>query len=205
MHAATDATLPNPFLQTDNNQSQPPQHPGDLQFGGGSVIGGGVPGTHPTVHSSTKPGPPQRPPPPHPKTATPSPAHSVGSSVASKSAFDDLNDSIRMALGNSPAKQPMGGGVVGGVSGGGGGVAVGPSVAGAQPALMYQPQMTGFNAPQQQPMYSSPAKQPIGLYGFLDVFFYYYTPNSLYIFCVKVCVYLFCFLFLFCVLGYAFV
>lgn len=43
-----------------------------------------------------KAGPPGRPPPPNMATASPA-----------KSAFDDLNDSIRMAMGNSPAKQPL--------------------------------------------------------------------------------------------------
>lgn len=47
-----------------------------------------------------KSGPPGRPPPPN--MATSSPAH-----VPPKSAFDDLNDTIRMALGNSPAKPPL--------------------------------------------------------------------------------------------------
>lgn len=48
-----------------------------------------------------KAGPPGRPPPPN--MATSSPAHAP----PPKSAFDDLNDTIRMALGNSPAKPPL--------------------------------------------------------------------------------------------------
>lgn len=79
MQAATDASLPNPFFLEGSGES------------GVAVAPVGEP---------KKAGPPGRPPPP--SVATASPAH-----APPKSAFDDLNDSIRMALGNSPAKQPL--------------------------------------------------------------------------------------------------
>lgn len=114
MQAATDPTLPNPFFE---NAVQQPPATGDL--GGGVKI---------QQHSV---GAPLRPPPPG-STPGSSPAHST------KSAFDDLNDSIRLALGGSPSKvqQP---------------VAV-------QMGIQQQQHVTGFGG--QQQMYSSPAKQP---------------------------------------------
>lgn len=100
-------------------------------------------------------GPPQRPPPPQANTAIPSPAHSTTSNASKVSAFDDLNESIRMALGGSPAKQITGGGVTGNVMSG--------------PSMMQQQHLqhmssTGFSSPQHQ-MYSSPAKQQSGVGG----------------------------------------
>lgn len=159
--------MPNPFLLTHSQVGQPPQPSGDLNYGG-VVVGGGNGGGGGQVLS--KPGPPQRPPPPQASGgaagATASPAHTIAeaSAAAPKSAFDDLNDSIRMALGGSPAKQPPM------AASGGGGV---------PPMLpvtnMMQPQMAGYStSPQpQQSMYSSPAKQPaLGpcLYSFLSIF-----------------------------------
>lgn len=155
MQAATDASMPNPFLLTHSQVGQPPQPSGDLNYGG-VIVGGGNGGGGGQVLS--KPGPPQRPPPPQASggaaVATASPAHTIADAppTAPKSAFDDLNDSIRMALGGSPAKQPP----TTTTSGGGG----------VPPMLpvtnMMQQQMAGYStSPQpQQSMYSSPAKQP---------------------------------------------
>lgn len=146
MHAATDTTLPNPFL---SDYPAPSSAPGDLVYsssGDGNVLD----------HSfATTVGPPQRPPPPQANTAIPSPAHSTTSNASKVSAFDDLNESIRMALGGSPAKQITGGGVTGNVMSG--------------PSMMQQQHLqhmssTGFSSPQHQ-MYSSPAKQQSGVGG----------------------------------------
>lgn len=124
----------------------PSSAPGDLDFsrGDGKILD----------HSFVKAGPPQRPPPPQANTAIPSPAHSTTSNASKVSAFDDLNESIRMALG-SPAKQITGGGVTGNVMG--------------VPSLMQQQHLqqmssSGFASPQHQ-MYSSPAKQQSGVGG----------------------------------------
>lgn len=90
--------------------------------------------------------PPMRPPPPN----SASPAHVVQAPAAPKSAFDDLNETIQLALGNSPAKQTTnqttltGQPIVGGQTGAGGN-------AYQQPA---------YNVlPQQQQMFASPSKQ----------------------------------------------
>lgn len=73
------ATDPNPFLLDD-------------------------PGVSAGIAEPRKAGPPGRPPPPN----VASPAHiQQQQQQQPKSAFDDLNDSIRMAMGNSPAKQPL--------------------------------------------------------------------------------------------------
>lgn len=101
-------------------------------------------------------GPPQRPPPPQANTVTPSPAHSNASNVSKVSAFDDLNESIRMALGASPAKQITGGGVPGNVM-------VGPSM--MQQQHLQHMSSTGFSSPQHQMYSSSPANQQSGLGG----------------------------------------
>lgn len=118
-------------------------------------------------------GPPQRPPPPQANMTTPSPAHSTTSNASKVSAFDDLNESIRMALGGSPAKQMAGGGVTGNVMGV-------PSM--MQQQHVQQMSSTGFASPQHQ-MYSSPAKQQSGLGGLC---------------CSLKCVFLFRFLFFGC-------
>lgn len=58
--------------------------------------------------------PPPRPPPPATTGGTPraiSPVPASGSPAPSKSAFDDLNDSIRAALGGSPTRPPPPAGV----------------------------------------------------------------------------------------------
>lgn len=74
------ATEPNPFLLDD-------------------------PGVSAGIAEPRKAGPPGRPPPPN----MASPAHGMQQQQQhqSKTAFDDLNDSIRMAMGNSPAKQAL--------------------------------------------------------------------------------------------------
>lgn len=142
--------MPNPFL---SDYPAPSSAPGDLvvfsSSGDGNVLD----------HSfATTVGPPQRPPPPQAaisQTAIPSPAHSTTSNASKVSAFDDLNESIRMALGGSPAKQITGGGVTGNVMSG-------PSM--MQPQHLQHMSSTGFSSPQHQ-MYSSPAKQPSGVGG----------------------------------------
>lgn len=149
LQAASDASMPNPFLLTDS-LAQP--HSGDSDFG--LATGGGDRRAPPT-----RPGPPQRPPPPQtggPLAGTASPAHQPTVAAPPKSAFDDLNDTIRMALGNSgsPARNAA--------------AAAGQGVAGVgagQPAqvnqnFMQQASASAQQPPQPQSMYSSPAKQP---------------------------------------------
>lgn len=121
-----------------------PQQTGDLQSVTGIIGGGGV-------SEQRKPGPPGRPPPPH--TASP---------AKPKSAFDDLNDTIQMALGNSPGKQATGVGI--------GGIPMGGlAYQQTQQPLMQQPLPTaGANfgsVPAAQPpaTFASPSKQPMGL------------------------------------------
>lgn len=88
--AQLDPNIPNPFIMNEyGNQTQT----GDAnKFG----IGGGG------NQQQIKAGPPQRPPPISGHSG--SPAH--GTPSKPKSAFDDLNETIRMALGSSgsPAK-----------------------------------------------------------------------------------------------------
>lgn len=55
----------------------------------------------PSIPTSVPAGPPLRPPPPQMAQGAPAPTSSPA-----KSALDDLNDSIRMALGGSPAHIP---------------------------------------------------------------------------------------------------
>lgn len=148
--------MPNPFLLTETLPAQALQQPGDLQYGGS--LGGGIDsssGDDGREPQMTKPGPPQRPPPPQTNTqATASPAHSSLAAQQPKSAFDDLNESIRMALGGSPAKQSMAS-VSGSGSTGGTSMVGGPGYG--------QQQMPGYQQQHQQQMYSSPAKQPMGI------------------------------------------
>lgn len=149
--------MPNPFLLTDNPTSVQPQS-GESDFGlasgsvdGGSERRGGQP--------PARPGPPQRPPPPQqtggPLGGVASPAHGGGgpaAAAAPKSAFDDLNDTIRMALGNSgsPARQQTPAAGAAGTAGLGGGNVSQNFMQQASPPQPSQPQT----------MYSSPAKQP---------------------------------------------
>lgn len=87
-NAVPDATLPNPFLSDPVVQPQT----GDLKSSSGAGS------------KQNKTMPPMRPPPP----TSASVAHFAGSGSANaptKSPFDDLNDTIRMALVSSPAKQ----------------------------------------------------------------------------------------------------
>lgn len=117
MQAATDPTLPNPFFENAVQQS-----PATGDFGDG---------VKKTKQHAV--GAPMRPPPPG-STPISSPAHST------KSAFDDLNDSIRLALGGSPSKVQQ------------------PVVTVQMGIQQQQQHVTGFGG--QQQMYSSPAKQP---------------------------------------------
>ncbi|KAK6641752.1 hypothetical protein RUM44_013467 [Polyplax serrata] len=90
--AKGDPNAPNPFMASDN----------DLFAPGTVPPGSQVPATSPpSVPSTGSSGPPLRPPPPHVAQAASAPTSSPA-----KSAFDDLNDSIRMALGGSPAHVP---------------------------------------------------------------------------------------------------
>jgi len=134
-----------------NDIPAPSSAPGDLVYscsGDGNVLD----------HTfATTVGPPQRPPPPRANMTTPSPAHSTASNASRVSAFDDLNESIRMALGGSPAKQISGGGVVTG------NVMIGPSM--MQQQHVQHMSSTGFSSPQHQMYSSSPAKQQSGVGG----------------------------------------
>lgn len=109
------------------------------------------------TNGQRKSGPPGRPPPPH--MATASPAH-----AAPKSAFDDLNDSIRMAMGgNSPAKQPLN------TSGLPLGTPQIPNPAGAYPSTFQ----------------SSPAKAPMGLiiyFIFFSFFVFFFSIRKMNVF-----------------------
>lgn len=110
LQAAMDSSVPNPFLidELDAN-SQPQMHPTHVQPQQQIIAGdthGGISScctvtstTTTTTTTAHRPGPPMRPPPPHgvAKQETPSPQ-------PPKSAFDDLNDSIRFALEGSPSK-----------------------------------------------------------------------------------------------------
>lgn len=122
-----------------------------------------------------KPGPPGRPPPPHAVTASPAHAHQ------SKSAFDDLNDTIQLAMGNSPAKQqqqqqqPV---HTVGIAGAGN-VGAGNVPGGIQQQQLYMqqamPAAAGYaivQQPQQQ-MFASPSRQPIGLLILIPQFIQY--------------------------------
>lgn len=101
-----------------------------------------------TIVESRKPGPPGRPPPP----VSASPAHVP---AAPKSAFDDLNDSIQLALGNSPAKQAPSAGI------GMGGIAYQQTQAGVLPHQTMPVAAPNYGiVPQQQQVFSSPSKQP---------------------------------------------
>lgn len=103
------------------------------------------------VNENRKPGPPGRPPPP----VSASPAHVP---AAPKSAFDDLNDSIQLALGNSPAKQAPA--TTAGL--GMGGIVYQQTQAGVlqQQSMPVAAPNYGIVPPQQQQVYSSPSKQP---------------------------------------------
>lgn len=105
-----------------------------------------------------KPGPPGRPPPPHAVTA--SPAHAQ----QPKTAFDDLNDTIQLAMGNSPAKQQQQQPVNTGGIAGTGNVGTGGVPSGIQQQQLYMP-AAGYGIVQQpqQQMFASPSRQPIGL------------------------------------------
>lgn len=109
------------------------------------------------VSETRKPGPPGRPPPP----VSASPAHAP---AAPKSAFDDLNDSIQLALGNSPAKQAQattGGIGIGGGGGGGGGIAYQQAQSGGIPHQTMPVAAPNYGiVPQQQQVFSSPSNQP---------------------------------------------
>lgn len=145
LQAALDASMPNPFLLTD---SPAQQQSGDSDFGLASGSGGGT--VSERRAPPTRPGPPQRPPPPSqtggPLVGAVSPAHAPQAAAAPKSAFDDLNDTIRMALGNSgsPARNTS--------------AATGAGTAGL--GNVSQNVMQQASTQQPQPMYSSPAKQP---------------------------------------------
>lgn len=116
--AASDDALANPFLLSDQQEQS---------------------------QQLFKNEPPMRPPPPHSSTASPAHVMQIGGGQP-KSAFDDLNDTIRMALTGSPSK---------------GGV--------AQPGVQQQ-QFTSTGGVLQQ-QFSSPAKQPISG-GLLKFFFF---------------------------------
>jgi hypothetical protein len=154
LQAAMDDSMPNPFLNDDlGAPMQQQSNPADS----GDFIGGS------SGQQIPRPVPPMRPPPPQAAiSVTSSPAHPVVAGhvvgpAQPKSAFDDLNDSIRMALGGSPSKaSPIGGG--------GGSKLVGQD--------LEQTSFTAFGGiqpPHQQPqqqMFSSSAMQPLvgGLY-----------------------------------------
>lgn len=86
-------------------------------------------------------GPPMRPPPPH----SASPAH-AGLAQAPRTAFDDLNESIQLAMGHSPAKQPAAPALIGSV--------------GYQQPMQPMPTAAGYGVAAQQPYFASPSKQP---------------------------------------------
>lgn len=110
-----DSSVPNPFLidELDAN-SQPQTHPTHVQpqqqIIAGDTHGGissccTVTSTTTTTTTAHRPGPPMRPPPPHGVAQQGTPMSVVHQKQPPKSAFDDLNNSIRFALEGSPSKQ----------------------------------------------------------------------------------------------------
>lgn len=126
--AKEDPGVPNPFMASESDLFAPVSGaviPPVSQTSVTPPVSGA-----PTISTTGSTGPPLRPPPPQPAQA----GISVPTSSPAKSAFDDLNDSIRMALGGSPGHPPQ---------------------SQTQAPIVQQPQQQSIQTSQQQPIFNA--------------------------------------------------